>query len=101
MTFVFLQSVHYAVWTGWIPQECLPGEGTPTFRMTVRSLARDFGWQGLALIAVVTLGFAIAAGGHLRQSVAWYMTLARAHVWFELAVFVYLVGRREAGTVSG
>lgn len=93
LTFVFLQSVHYAVWTGWIAQDCLPGEGTPTFRMTFRSLERDFGRVGLALIVVVTLGFAGAALGHLRQSVAWYMTLARAHVWFELAVFAFFVGR--------
>jgi len=93
MTFVFLQSVHYAVWTNWIPQDCLPGEGTATFRMTLRSLKADFGPRALALIAFVTVGFGLLACWHLRQSVAWYMTLARAHVWFELAVFVYFVGR--------
>ena len=27
-TFVFMQGVHYAVWTGWIPQDSLCGEGT-------------------------------------------------------------------------
>jgi hypothetical protein len=43
MTFVFLQSVHYAVWTAWIPQDRLTGEGTPTFRMSVRTLLADFG----------------------------------------------------------
>jgi hypothetical protein len=93
VTFVFLQSVHYAVWTGWIAQDCLPGEGTPTFRMTLRSLTKDFRPLGLAAIALVTLGFAVAACFALRQSVAWYMTVARAHVWFELAAFACLVGR--------
>ncbi len=100
LTFVFLQSVHYAVWTGWIAQDCLPGEGTPTFRMTVRSLERDFGRLGLALIVLVVIGFAGAALGHLRQSVAWYMTLARAHVWFELAVFAFFVGRDASPVAS-
>jgi hypothetical protein len=90
--FVFLQSVHYAVWTGWIPQDCLPGEGTPTFRMTARGLLSDFGPVALAFIACATLGLVALACWHLRQSVSWYMTLSRAHMWFELAVFAYFVG---------
>ena len=94
-TFIFLQSTHYAVWTGWIAQDCLPGEGTPTFRMTVRSLLADFGPVALAAIVVLIVGFAAAAVGHMRQSVHVYMTLARAHVWFELAVFAFLAGRAD------
>jgi hypothetical protein len=99
-TLVFLQSVHYAVWTGWIPQDCLRGEGTPTFRMTVRSLQADFGPVVLALIACSAIGFASLACWHLRQSVSWYMTLARAHVWFEIAVFAYFVGRADVTVLS-
>jgi hypothetical protein len=100
MTFVFLQSVHYAVWTGWIPQDCLPGEGTPTFRMTVRSLERDFGRAGLIAVVTLTIGFAIVSCVHLRQSVGWYMALARAHVWLELAVFGHFVGRRPVARLD-
>jgi hypothetical protein len=92
-TLVFLQSVHYAVWTNWIAQDCLPGEGTPTFRMTVRSLTADFGKVGLGLVVLIIVLFACAACWRLHASVSWYMTLARAHVWFELAVFAYFVGR--------
>jgi hypothetical protein len=92
-TFVFLQSVHYAIWTGWIPQDSLRGEGTPTFRMTARSLLADFGPVALACVVCATLGFAALACWHMRQSVGWYMTLTRAHIWFELAVFAYFVGR--------
>jgi hypothetical protein len=93
MTLVFLQSVHYAVWTAWIPQECLPGEGTPTFRMTVRSLTADFGKVGLAVVAGTALAFAALACWHFRTSVLWYLTLVRAHTWFELAVFAFFIGR--------
>jgi hypothetical protein len=99
-TLVFLQSVHYAVWTGWIAQDCQPGEGTPTFRMTVRSLLVDFGPVALGLIIAAIVGFAALACWHLRQSVSWYMTVARAHVWFELAVFAYLAGRPQRPSVS-
>src|SRR5262249_51448844 len=56
IAFVFLQAVHYAVWLTWIPQEHLAGEGTPTFRMTVRGLVTDFGPAGCALVALVVLG---------------------------------------------
>jgi hypothetical protein len=97
---VFLQSVHYAVWTSWIPQDCLTGQGTPTFRMTVRSLVADFGPVMLLGVIVVVVGFLVAACCDVRQSVSWYMTLARAHVWLEVAVFAYLAGRHEAGMRS-
>jgi hypothetical protein len=93
-TFVFLQSVHYTVWTQWVAQDCLVGEGTPTFRMTLRSLRADFGLVALAVIACVVLGLAVAAYGHMRGSVHWYMLLARSHVWFEGAVAAYFLGAR-------
>jgi hypothetical protein len=99
-TLVFLQSVHYAIWTGWIAQDCLPGQGTPTFRMTVRSLTADFGAVALGLILCTMVGFAAVACWQLRASVSWYMTVARAHVWFELAVFAFLVGRAHDAVAS-
>jgi len=95
-TFVFLQGVHYAAWTGWIPQDDLRTEGTPTFRMTVRSLLADFGPVALAIIALVALAFVGAAAFDIRQSVYWYMNLARAHAWLELAFLAYFAARRGA-----
>lgn len=96
MGFVFLQSVHYAVWTAWIPQDCLPGEGTPTFRMTMRSLVADFRPLALAVVVGLLLLFAASACWDLRQSFGWYLTLVRAHAWFEVAAFAFFVGRRHA-----
>jgi len=93
MVFVFLQSVHYAVWTAWIPQDCLVGEGTPTFRMTARSLLADFGPWALAAVAGLFVVFAALACWHFRQTVIWYLTLVRAHAWFEVAIFTFFVGR--------
>ena len=94
MTFVFLQGVHYAAWTGWIAQDDLRGEGTPTFRQTVRSLVADFGPRTFALIAVAACALAAFALHDMRAALSWYMTLAKSHAWFELAFFAYLLSRR-------
>jgi hypothetical protein len=92
ITFIFLQSVHYAVWTGWIPQDGLRGEGSFTFRMTVRALLADFGPRFLSVIAFAIVFFAIAAAIAMKPAVAWYMSVARVHVWFELAMLATLAG---------
>jgi hypothetical protein len=93
--FVFLQGVHYAAWTGWIPQDDLSTEGTPTFRMSMRALAREFGPGVLLLIAVVALAFAGLAVWNVRQSLSWYMTLATSHAWFECTFLAYFVASGE------
>ena len=93
-TFVFLQGVHYAAWTGWIPQDDLRTEGTPTYRMSVRALTKDFGPTALALIAGVAIAFVGLAGWNVRESVGWYLTLAKSHAWFECAFVGYFALRR-------
>jgi hypothetical protein len=85
-TFVFLQGVHYAAWTGWIPNDDLRGEGTLTFRMSVRALARDFGPVPLYALAALALAFVGLAIWNVQSAVSWYMTLAKSHAWFECAV---------------
>ena len=97
--FVFLQGVHYAAWIGWIPQDDLRVEGTPTFRMTVRALIADFGPRALALILVAALAFVGVALWDIRTSVSWYMNIAKSHAWFECAFLAYFVvsGERLRG----
>lgn len=95
-SFVFLQSVHYATWLVWVPQEELPGQGTFTFRMTGRALVRDLGPLLLATFALV---WAALAGWGLFQPLAAlqaYVTLVSFHAWFELASFAYLFTRRAS-----
>jgi hypothetical protein len=55
-----LEALHvvHAVWTAWIPQEDLNGEGTLTFRMTVCGLLADFGVVGCAFVATLVIGLA-------------------------------------------
>ena len=94
-SFVFLQGVHYAAWTAWIPQDDLRTQGTPTFRMSVRALQRDFGPVVFGVIVLAALAFAALAIWNVRESVVWYMTLVKSHAWFELSFLAYLVLRRE------
>lgn len=100
-TFVFLQGVHYAAWTGSIPQDDLRTEGTPTFRMSVRALAKDFGTVALTLIVVAALAFVGLAAWNTRQAVSWYMTLATSHAWFECAFLSYFVLSGERARAVG
>ncbi len=92
-SFVFLQAVHYGVWLTWIPQEDLAGEGTPTFRMTLRGLVADFGAVGCALVALVVVGLAAVALFRIQSALTWYITLSRFHGLLELAVIAFLVVR--------
>ncbi|MEO7112372.1 MAG: hypothetical protein ABI183_18145 [Polyangiaceae bacterium] len=102
LSFVFLQSVHYATWLVWIPQDSLPGEGTFTFRMTARSLVSDFGILALAILAVLALALAVSAVHSARSAVSMYMSLATFHGYFEIAILAYFAarGRGQAKTTS-
>ncbi len=97
LSFVFLQSVHYAAWLVWIPQDNLPGQGTFTFRMTARSLHADFGIALLAIIALLALALAGTAAFDPHHAVRTYMSLATFHGYFEIAILAYFAcrGRRE------
>jgi hypothetical protein len=90
-SYVVLQSVHYAVWLGWIPQESIRAEGTLTFRMTARSLRRDFGALGLAAIGlswVAVVAFAFIDAKTTRDT---YLSLAAFHAYLEVAMLAWLV----------
>ena len=94
--FVFLQGVHYAAWTGWIPQEDVRVEGTLTFRMTVRGLLTDFGAVGVTLVVTGGLGLALLSVFRVHEALTGYLTLARFHGWLELAMLAFLFVRRGA-----
>jgi hypothetical protein len=99
-SFVFLQGVHYAAWTAWIPQDDLRTEGTPTFRMSIRALSKDFGRLAFGCIVLAAVAFVVLAVWNVRESVTWYMTLAKAHAWLELAFLAYFVVRQEGRAIA-
>jgi hypothetical protein len=95
LTFVMLQAIHYSVWLAWIPQEEIRGEGTLSFRMSLRSLTRDLRpvWLGLTvLLALGVLGASLIDVHRTRQL---YLSLASFHGYLELAcgAFLFVRGR--------
>ena len=98
MSFVFLQSVHYATWLVWVPQEELPGQGTFTFRMSGRALVRDLGPVLLVGFAALWVGLALWGGFRPLAALSAYVTLVSFHGYFELAMMVYLVTRSARRT---
>jgi hypothetical protein len=96
LTYAFLQSVHYSVWLGWIPQEETRGEGTLTFRMTVRSLVSDFGTKGLWAIATLSGVVVVGALFRLTATRDLYFSLATFHGYFELSALAFLVCARPS-----
>jgi hypothetical protein len=91
--YVFLQSVHYAVWLAWIPQEDLAAEGSVSFRASARSLSRDLGAAGLACAVACSAAVLLAAFAAVHRARATYLSLATFHVYFELAALAFLACR--------
>jgi hypothetical protein len=97
LSFVLLQSVHYAVWLAYVPQDDLRGEGTLSFRMSLRSLRTDLPLPllGLAAVAAVAvLGASLVSVHRTRQL---YLSLAAFHGYLELAAgaFLFVRGRED------
>ncbi len=94
--YALLQSVHYAVWLGYIPQDDMRAEGTLTFRMSLRSLFADFGgWAlaGLLVIALVVLAYGWVAPWRTRGL---FLSVSSFHAYFEVAMVVFFASRAAA-----
>lgn len=87
--YVFLQSVHYSVWLSWIPQEQQSSRGTPTYRMSVRSLFTDLGTPGVAAVVLAAAAVLLAAYFNLHRARAIYLSLATFHGYVELALLAF------------
>jgi hypothetical protein len=95
----FTDSVHYAFWLGVVPEETLRGQGTLSFRMTLRGLVADFGRAGLALVvlaAALVLGASLFNPSGARGA---YFAVAGFHGYIEGIMLLYLGvrGRVELG----
>ncbi len=92
-TYAYLQSVHYAVWLIYVPQEDVRSEGTLTFRMSMRSLFRDFGGVALAGLVLLALVVAALAIGNPLRARALYLSLATFHGYLEIAMLAFFLTR--------
>jgi hypothetical protein len=92
-SYIFLQSIHYSALLGWIPQDDVRAEGTLTFRMSARSLVKDFGAAGLAVIGIAMAVVLAGALANARRARDLYVSLAVFHAYLELAMLGFFVVR--------
>jgi hypothetical protein len=93
LVYVMLQSVHYSIWLSLIPQDDLRSQGTPSFRMSVRALLRDFPAPWLAAIVALALLVLGASFVDVHRTRQLYLSLATFHGYLELAAGAFLVAR--------
>jgi hypothetical protein len=94
-SFAFAQSVHYAVWLRWIPEDDRPRYTPRPLMATWRALVADFKHAGLLTFAALAAAIAIWALVDLKEARDGYFRLAAFHAWLELACIARLVTRRE------
>jgi hypothetical protein len=93
LAFVMLQAVHYAVWLAFIPQDDLRAEGTMSFRMSLRAVARDLPPGLLAVTVIAALAVFGASFVDVHRTRQLYMSLAAFHGYLELGAATFLVVR--------
>jgi len=91
--YVMLQSIHYTVWLALIPQDDARAEGTLSFRMSLRALARDFPAPWLALVVLLAAAVLAASAVDVHRTRQLYLSLATFHGYLELAAATFLVVR--------
>jgi hypothetical protein len=94
--YVFLQSVHYAVWLVFVPQDDASGSGLTSFRASVRGLVRDFGVGGVSMIALVAASVVAFAFVGAARAERLYLSLAMFHGYLELALLSYFFAAGES-----
>ncbi|HEY6722871.1 MAG TPA: hypothetical protein VI197_02535 [Polyangiaceae bacterium] len=98
LSYAFLQSVHYAVWLLFIPQDAAKSAGSPTFCSSLRSAWRDFRPLGLALIAIGMLVVLGAACVDPLTTSAVYLFVTPFHGYLEVVVLACWLGERSGAS---
>lgn len=92
-SYAFLQSVHYVVWLGLIPQDDATGRGLSSFHSSFISLRRDFGTFGLALVGVAVVAVLAGALFDAPRARGLYLSLSLFHGYLELSLLAYFTAR--------
>jgi hypothetical protein len=85
LAFVFLQSLHYAVWLRLVPEAMRKRPGMRSFAGGVRALEADFTRVGVIVLTAIATGFIVAGAVDAPWSREIYLSLASFHAYLELA----------------
>jgi hypothetical protein len=85
LVFVFLQSLHYAVWLRLVPEAMRPRPGMRGFVGGIRALEVDLTRVGVIVLAILAAGFVVAGSFDATWARATYLCLASFHAYLELA----------------
>jgi hypothetical protein len=96
--FVFLQSVHYAVWLRLIPEQARVRKGMRSFSASLRALQNDFGTTLLLGFAALAMTLPLLGLHDATSARRWYLQLAGFHAYFELACVARWWTSRSVGT---
>ncbi len=96
LSYAFLQSVHYAVWLIFIPQDAHRGRGTTTFSASLRSAWSDFRPWGVLAIVLGTLAVLSAACFDPLMTSAVYLFVTPFHGYLELVVLAIWLSTSSA-----
>lgn len=98
LLFCFAQTIHYAVWLQWLPDDDRERSSPPTLRTRWTGLVADMGRPLLLGAIAVALGLAIWAALDLMAACHGYFRMARFHGHLELtaAALLLVEGRARA-----
>jgi len=98
LSFVFAQSVHYAIWTRMIPEEDRSRDTPRTFAASFRALRADLGWPLVTAGVFATIALCVWATWDIPAARSMYLKTGLFHGHLELATFAmfFLEGARRA-----
>ncbi len=91
--FVFMQSVHYAIWLRLVPELARPRAGARSFRASLVALQREFSAVGVALLAALALLVLGLAAHDPLLAQREYLRFAGFHAYLELAFLARWLAR--------
>lgn len=91
--FVFMQSVHYAVWLRLVPELARPRAGARSFRASLAALQHEFSAVGVALLAALALLVLGLAAHDPLLAQREYLRFAGFHAYLELAFLARWLAR--------
>lgn len=100
LLFCFAQTIHYAVWLQWLPDDDRERASPPRLRTRWAGLVADMGWPLLLGAIAASVGLAVWAVSDLMEACHGYFRMARFHGHLELAAATLMLVEGRSRAVS-